>query len=89
MVSGEVVPPEVHERALALEFHPRLTPPRFCHTSLGSTARNATWRAVTAVTAQGKHHPLQWNMGSVHRYTDSGVIPATITSPSALRKAPR
>src|SRR5437763_9627179 len=49
-----------------------------CHTRSGSTARSPTCRAATAVTAQGKHQPLQWNIGSVHRYTDSGLIPATI-----------
>lgn len=41
--------------------------------------------APTAVTAHGKHHPLQWNIGRVHKYTESVLIPATMTSPSALR----
>jgi hypothetical protein len=48
-----------------------------------------TWRAETAVTAHGKHQPLQWNIGSVHRYTESVPMPAAITSPSAFRYAPR
>ena len=33
----------------------------------GSTLRRQTWRPATAVTAQVKHQPLQWNIGSVHR----------------------
>ena len=45
--------------------------------------------APTAVTAHGKHQPLQWNIGSVHRYADSGDSPATMHSPSAFRYAPR
>ena len=48
-----------------------------------------TWRAATAVTAHGKHQPLQWNIGSVHRYAESVRRPATITSFSAFRYAPR
>ena len=31
------------------------------------TARRHTWRPPMAVTAQAVHHPLQWNIGSVHR----------------------
>ena len=38
----------------------------------------------TAVTAQVKHQPLQWNIGSVQRYCVSKVMPVSITSPSAL-----
>src|SRR3954452_24959001 len=59
------------------------------HARSGSTLRIGTWRAATAVTAHGKHQPLQWNIGSVHRYTDASDRPATITSLSALRYAPR
>ena len=29
-----------------------------------------TWVPPTAVTAQVKHQPSQWNIGSVHRYFD-------------------
>ena len=41
--------------------------------------------ADSAVTPHVKHQPLQWNMGSVHRYFESNVIPVSIVSPSALR----
>ena len=37
------------------------------NTAAGSIRRRQTWRPATAVTAQVKHQPLQWNMGSVHR----------------------
>jgi hypothetical protein len=33
----------------------------------GSGRARQTWVAPAAVTAHGKHHPLQWNIGSVHR----------------------
>ena len=55
----------------------------------GSTWRRQIWRAPTAVTAQGKHQPLQWNSGSVHRYTEFDVKPCSITSPSAFIYPPR
>ena len=32
-----------------------------------STLRRQTWVPPWALTAQVKHQPLQWNMGSVHR----------------------
>ena len=35
----------------------------------GSTRRRQTCVPPTAVTAQVYDHPLQWNIGSVHRYT--------------------
>ena len=31
------------------------------------TARRQTWVPATIDSDQGKHQPLQWNMGSVHR----------------------
>ena len=31
------------------------------------TSRRHTWVAPMAVMAHGVHHPLQWNIGSVHR----------------------
>ena len=37
-----------------------------------STARRQTWVPPAAVTAQVKHQPLQWNIGSVHRYLAPG-----------------
>ena len=35
--------------------------------SAGSTLRRQTCVPPIAVTDQGKHQPLQWNIGSVHR----------------------
>ena len=32
---------------------------------------------------------MQWNIGRVHKYTDSGTIRAVITSLSAFKYAPR
>ena len=37
-----------------------------------SMARRHTWVPPAAVTAQVKHQPLQWNIGSVHRYRAPG-----------------
>ncbi len=41
--------------------------------SSGSTPRSATWVPPSAVTAHVVHQPLQWNIGSVQRYTLSGL----------------
>ena len=38
------------------------------HTSAGSGRGMQTLHAPAAAVAQGKHQPLQWNMGSVQRY---------------------
>src|SRR6476620_604765 len=35
----------------------------------GSTLRRQTLMPAEAATVHGKHQPLQWNIGSVHRYT--------------------
>ena len=35
--------------------------------ALARTARRQTWVPATAEIVQGKHQPLQWNIGSVHR----------------------
>lgn len=40
-----------------------------------SIVRKQTWVPPTAVTAQVKHQPSQWNIGSVHRYFDPGRRP--------------
>src|SRR5829696_8036420 len=58
-------------------------------TSPGSTLARHTCRPPTAVTAQAKHQPLQWNIGKVQRYTESLVSPKLIAVPSELRYAPR
>src|SRR5258705_5997961 len=43
-----------------------------------------TWRRHTCVpptkdSVQGKHHPLQWNIGSVHRYAGCLAMPQVST----------
>ena len=38
-----------------------------CQMRAGSMRRRHTCTPPAAVTAHGKHQPLQWNMGSVHR----------------------
>ena len=55
----------------------------------GSTARRQTCVPPIAVTDQGKHQPLQWNIGSVHRYTGRGGIAHAMTLPTASRNVPR
>src|SRR5438034_8165846 len=57
--------------------------------TFGSTLRIVTWRPPTAVTAHGKHQPLQWNIGCSQRNIDSGDRSATMASLRALRYAPR
>src|SRR5215203_4356674 len=59
------------------------------HIAAGSTLRRHTWRAPIAVTAQGKHQPLQWNIGTTHSCTDSGRRLACSASTSAFRYTPR
>ena len=54
-----------------------------------STRRRQTCVPASAVTVQGKHQPLQWNIGSVHRYTGCRAMPQVTTLPSAFRYAPR
>ena len=46
----------------------------------GSTAGKKTCLRAAAVTAQVKHQPLQWNIGSVHRYASPPASSASITS---------
>ena len=55
----------------------------------GSIARRHTCVPAAAVTAQGIHQPLQWNMGSVHRNTVRCDRPSETISPMAFRKPPR
>ena len=57
--------------------------------SAGSTARRQTWVPPAAVTAQVKHQPLQWNIGSVHRYLVPGPRRAWYAMDVACRYAPR
>ena len=59
------------------------------HTVPGSRVRNIKCVPPTAVTAHGKHQPLQWNMGSVHRNTASLSRPHWAAMARALRLAPR
>ena len=58
-------------------------------TAPGSRVRNIKCVPPTAVTAHGKHQPLQWNMGSVHRNTASLSRPDCAAMARALRLAPR
>ena len=50
-----------------------------------STLRRQMLVPALAAMVHGKHQPLQWNIGSVHRYTELVSMPAWITSPSAFR----
>ena len=46
-----------------------VTPSRnSCQTRAGSTRGMQTLQEPVAAVAQGKHQPLQWNIGSVQRY---------------------
>ena len=42
-----------------------------------------------AAIVHGKHQPLQWNIGSVHRYTACRGMPQSMMFDSAFRYAPR
>jgi len=55
----------------------------------GSTARRQTCVPPIAVTDHGKHQPLQWNMGRVHRYTGCAGMGQAMMLPTASRKVPR
>src|SRR6266550_1642664 len=55
----------------------------------GSTRGMQTLFAPTAESAHGYVHPLQWNIGSVHRYTESRVTLCSVSIANALRYAPR
>src|SRR5215207_6411847 len=59
------------------------------HTTAGSTAGRQTWRAPVAVTAHAYAQPLQWNIGSVHRYALRAPRPASAITPRLWRYAPR
>ena len=54
-----------------------------------SSVRRHTWVPPAAVTAQVKHQPLQWNIGSVHRYLAPGPRRAWYPIAVACRYAPR
>src|SRR3546814_17854035 len=55
----------------------------------GSAVRRHTWVPPAAVTAHGKHQPLQWNIGSDQRNLVRGVRRAWVTIASDCRYAPR
>ena len=59
-----------------------------CQMRSGSTLRRATCVAPAAVTAQGKHHPLQWNFGSVQKEVDRASGPVCETIASACSEPP-
>ena len=54
-------------------------------TTSGRTARRQTCVPPTAVTPHVVHQPLQWNIGSVQRYTDEDEWSEWMTSPRELR----
>src|SRR5205085_7761126 len=53
------------------------------------TQRRQTCVPATTDSDHGKHQPLQWNMGSVHRYTGWRGMFAAITLPYPISAAPR
>ena len=55
----------------------------------GSTLRRQTLTPEAAAIVQGKHQPLQWNIGSVHRYTGCWPRPPERMLLTAFRYAPR
>src|SRR5204862_5836970 len=57
--------------------------------SAGSTRRRQTCVPPTAVTAHVYVQPLQWNIGSVQRYTDFASSPNMSALPSGFRYPPR
>src|SRR5436190_14965168 len=57
--------------------------------ALARTWRRHTWVPATTEIDHGKHQPLQWNIGSVHRYTGCFAIEQVTILPSASRCAPR
>src|SRR4029079_13770213 len=57
--------------------------------ALARTWRRQTWVPATAAIVHGKHQPLQWNIGSVQRYTGWRGIDQSMMLLIALRHAPR
>ncbi len=57
--------------------------------SAGSTLRRQMCVPPIAVTDHGKHQPLQWNIGSVHRYTGFGGSGHAMVLPTDSRNVPR
>ena len=50
-----------------------------------STLRRHTFVPAFAAIVHAKHQPLQWNIGSVHRYTACRGMPQSMMLDSALR----
>nr|ACR36010.1 unknown [Zea mays] len=59
------------------------------YTSAASTRRRHTLVPPTAAIPHGKHHPLAWNMGSVHRYVGRGGTAHSTSASTVTRKMPR
>jgi hypothetical protein len=53
--------------------------------SFTSTLRRQILVPAFAAIAQGKHQPLQWNIGSVQRETECAGIPQETICETALR----
>ena len=49
------------------------------------TLRRHTLVPPCAATPQTRHQPLQWNMGTVHRYTGSAAMSLRSTDARLLR----
>src|SRR5437660_1227220 len=57
--------------------------------AVARTARRHTCVPATTEIDHGKHQPLQWNIGSVHKYTGCFAIEHVTMLPSASRCAPQ
>ena len=55
------------------------------NTNAGATLRRHTLAPACSAMVQGKHHPLQWNMGSVHKYTGCSGMAQVTTFDTAFR----
>ena len=57
--------------------------------AFASTRRRQTLVPARSASDHGKHQPLQWNIGSVHRYTACDGMSQSSTLLIAFRYAPR
>ena len=83
--------------ALAIMFSTVGAPPMCvtpCRAMLSKMTPAVKWRRHTLVppcmaTPHGRFQPLQWNMGTVHRYVGMAVMSYASTVAMVLRYAPR
>jgi hypothetical protein len=57
--------------------------------TLGTTFLTQMFVPPCAAVAHAMHHPLQWNMGTVQRYTGMDVMSLQSSAASEFRYAPR